>query len=101
MPELAEVEFGAALARKTLLGATIEKAEVFEDTKVLVNVKHTKLKRVLAGAQLESIRRIGKYIEWSILQWPKGGGPFRHDGVFPGSRRRCCEASESWQRDRR
>ena len=82
MPELAEVEFGAALARKTLLGATIEKAEVFEDTKVLVNVKHTKLKRVLAGAQLESIRRIGKYIEWSILNGPKVVVHFGMTGSF-------------------
>ena len=67
MPELAEVEYGAALARKTLIGATIEDADVFEDTKVLVNVTHQKLKRVLKGAQLTEIRRIGKYIEWTLL----------------------------------
>ena len=82
MPELAEVEYGAALARKTLIGATIEEADVFEDTKVLVNVTHQKLKRVLKGAQLTEIRRIGKYIEWTLLSGVKVVIHFGMTGSF-------------------
>ena len=82
MPELAEVEFGAAQARTALLGTSISEVDVAEDDKVLVNVGHRKLRKVLRGSTIEAVRRIGKYIEWSVLDGPKIVVHFGMTGAF-------------------
>jgi len=77
MPELPEVEIARENLERWLGNRTIESARV-RDRRILRGQSARRVQRMLGGARLQEIRRLGKYLMWNLGD---RGGVLAHLGM--------------------